>query len=152
MQFQGRIKSIKPVQSGVSASGKEWTKQEFIFEFFENPNDRFPDSVPLSIMNDRIKEYDIHEFDECIIGFGHRTREYQGRWFPDIYIYHFEKVVRREQLNPATAQPSPTDNGQAQQPQQPVQQNLFSQQPQVGQGNPSFAAPTATQEGDDLPF
>ena len=148
MQFQGRIKSIKPVQKGVSASGKEWMKQEFLFEFFEQPTDRFPDSVPLTIMNDRIAEYDLHEYDECIIGFGHRTREYQGRWFPDIYIYHFEKV---RQVEKATAQPQPTENGQPQ-PQQPVQQNLFSQQPQVSQSNTPQAPTAATQDSEDLPF
>lgn len=144
MQFQGRIYKLFPVQSGTSQRG-EWTKQDFIFEYFEQPTDRYADRVLLSIMNDRIREYDLHEGDEVIIGFGHNTREYQGRYFNDIRLYHFEKVVRKEQLNPATAQPP-------QQPQQPVQQNLFSQQPQANQGNSTFAAPTATQEGDDFPF
>lgn len=108
MQFQGRIYKLFPVQSGTSQRG-EWTKQDFIFEYFEQPTDRYADRVLLSIMNDRIKDYDLHEGDEVIIGFGHNTREYQGRYFNDVRLYHFEKVVRREQLNtPPAAQPQPT--------------------------------------------
>lgn len=107
MQFEGRIKKIVGTLSGTSAAGKEWTKQDFVFEFFENPNDRFSDSVALSIMNERIKEYDIHEGENVIIGFGHRTREYQGRYFNDIYIYHFEKVKQVVRNEAPAAQPSP---------------------------------------------
>ena len=35
-------------------------------------------------MNDRIREYDIHEGDEVLIGFGHSVREYQGRYYNDL--------------------------------------------------------------------
>ena len=111
MQFQGRIYKLFPIQSGTSQRG-EWTKQDFIFEYFEQPTDRYADRVLLSIMNDRIREYDLHEGDEVIIGFGHNTREYQGRYFNDVRMYHFEKVVRKD----AAAQPYPTENTQAQQP------------------------------------
>lgn len=135
MQFQGRIYKIFPVQSGTSQRG-EWSRMDFIFEFFESPTDRYADRVLLSIMNDRIKEYDLHEGDEVIIGFGHNTREYQGRYFNDVRLYHFEKVVRKDA--PAAAQPQPTVA-------QPQQAQLFSpQQPQQ---------PQPPQAGDgELPF
>jgi hypothetical protein len=120
MQFQGRIFKLFPVQSGTSSRG-EWMKQDFIFEYFEQPTDRYADRVLLSVMNDRIKEYDLHEGDEVIIGFGHNTREYQGRYFNDVRMYHFEKVVRKEAA-PAAAQPQPTENTQ-----QPQQASLFDQ-------------------------
>ena len=146
MQFQGRIYKLFPVQSGTSQRG-DWMKQDFIFEYFEQPTDRYADRVLLSVMNDRIKEYDLHEGDEVIIGFGHNTREYQGRYFNDVRMYHFEKV---KQVEKATAQPSPTENGQAQGPQQPVQQNLFNQ-PQATQSDTPQAL-TAAAKDDDLPF
>lgn len=146
MQFQGRIYKIFPVQSGTSSRG-EWKKQDFIFEYFEQPTDRYADRVLLSVMNDRIKEYDLHEGDEVIIGFGHNTREYQGRFFNDVRMYHFEKV---KQVEKATAQPSPTNNGQTQGPQQPVQQNLFNQ-PQATQSD-TPQSPTAAAKDNDLPF
>lgn len=106
MQFQGRIYKLFPVQSGTSQRG-EWTKQDFIFEYFEQPTDRYADRVLLSIMNDRIKDYDLHEGDEVIIGFGHNTREYQGRYFNDVRLYHFEKVKQVGNTDAQAAQPSP---------------------------------------------
>ena len=138
MQFEGRIKKIVGTQSGTSAAGKEWTKQDFVFEFFENPNDRFSDSVALSIMNERIKEYDIHEGENVIIGFGHRTREYQGRYFNDIYIYHFEKVKLVGNTDTQAVQPSPAHT-------QPQQAQIFPPQQQA-------TNKTMPSDGDDLQF
>lgn len=106
MQFQGRIYKLFPIQTGTSQRG-EWTKQDFIFEYFEQPTDRYADRVLLSVMNDRIKEYDLHEGDEVIIGFGHNTREYQGRYFNDVRLYHFEKVKQVSNTDAPAAQPSP---------------------------------------------
>ena len=128
MQFQGRIYRLYPIQSGTSsANGNQWSRQDFVFEYFENPTDRYADRVLLSVMNERIKEYDLHEGDECIIGFAHTTREYQGRCFNDIRIYHFEKVKQVGNTDAQTAQPAPTMSTQtaAPQPAQPFppQQN-----------------------------
>ena len=110
MKFQGRIYKIFPIQSGKSSQGNDWKRQDFIFEFFENPNDRYADRVLLSVMNDRIEEYNMHEGEEVIIGFGHNTREYQGRYFNEVRMYHFEKVKQVEKQPEA---------------QQPQQQTLF---------------------------
>lgn len=146
MQFQGRIYRLYPVQSGTSANGKEWIRQDFIFEYFENPTDRYADRVLLSVMNERIKEYNIHEGEECIIGFAHTTREYQGRVFNDVRLYHFEKVVKVN--NNDAAKPQPTENtaqgflGQALEPkvtdtyQQPQQAQLFPPQQPAGGEEP----------------
>ena len=92
MIFHGRIQKLMGVQSGTSANGKEWERQEFVFEYFENPNERFSDKVVLSALNERIREYDLHENDEVRIGFGHRVREYQGRYYNELYVYSLEKV------------------------------------------------------------
>lgn len=124
MQFQGRIYRLYPVQSGTSANGKEWSRQDFIFEYFENPTDRYADRVLLSVMNERIKEYDIHEGEECIIGFAHTTREYQGRVFNDVRLYHFEKVKQTQAPTAATP------------PQQPQQAQLFPPQQPAGGEEP----------------
>lgn len=94
MTLKGRIYKVFPCVQGTSAAGNQWVKQDFIFEFFECPTDRYSDKVLLSCMNERIKEYDIHEGDEVRIGFGHRVREYNGRYFNELSMYHFEKVTR----------------------------------------------------------
>ena len=101
MEFKGRIMKVLPVTSGTSQNGNEWKKQEFVFEYFEQQTDRYSDKVCLSIMNDRIAEYDLHENDEVLIGFGHSIREYQGRYFNELRLYKFQKLTQSE---PKTAQ------------------------------------------------
>ena len=81
---------VLPVTSGTSQNGNEWKKQEFVFEYFEQQTDRYSDKVCLSIMNDRIAEYDLHENDEVLIGL-HSIREYQGRYFNELRLYKFQK-------------------------------------------------------------
>jgi hypothetical protein len=94
---------VLPVTSGTSQNNNEWKKQEFIFEYFEQQTDRYSDKVCLSIMNDRIAEYDLHENDEVLIGFGHSIREYQGRYFNELRLYKFQKLTQA-QAEPKTAQ------------------------------------------------
>ena len=107
MEFKGRIMKVLPVTSGTSQNGNEWKKQEFVFEYFEQETDRYSAKVCLSIMNDRIAEYDLHENDEVLIGFGHSIREYQGRFYNELRLYKFQKLTQ--------AQPQPkTAQGQAQ--------------------------------------
>lgn len=91
MQFRGRIYKLMPLQEGTSTQGNPWQRLEFIFEYFEQPTDRYSDKVVLSIMNDRIRECDLHEGDEVIIGFGHSVREYNGRYYNELRAYKIEK-------------------------------------------------------------
>jgi hypothetical protein len=92
MEFKGRIDKVFAVQSGTSQRGNEWRKQEFVFEYFEHETDRYSDKVVLSLAGDRIAEKDLHEGDECVVGFGHTVREWQGRWFNELRVYKVEKV------------------------------------------------------------
>ena len=124
MEFKGRIYRLFPIQSGKSAKGTDWEKQDFIFEYFENPTDRWSDKVLLSIMGDRIKESDLHEGDECIIGFSHSVRDWQGKYFNDVRIYKLEKIKPTTET-PATAAPqAPQSTQTAQVAQQPAAANV----------------------------
>lgn len=109
MEFKGRIERLLPIRKGVRNDGTEWHSQEFVFEYHEHDTDRFSDKVLLSVMNDRIKEYDLHEGDEVTIGFGHNIREWQGRIFNEVRIYKFEKVkgvaVAQQQTEPTINHP-----------------------------------------------
>ena len=109
MEFKGRIERLLPIRKGVRNDGTEWHSQEFVFEYHEHDTDRFSDKVLLSVMNDRIKEYDLHEGDEVTIGFGHNIREWQGRIFNEVRIYKFEKVkgvaVVQQQTEPTINHP-----------------------------------------------
>ena len=99
MEFKGRIYKVMPITEGVNRAGDKWQKQEFLFEYFEHDTDRYTDKVALSIMNDRIKECDLHEGEEVTIGFGHTVREYQGRYYNDIRCYKIEKAILEENQN-----------------------------------------------------
>lgn len=92
MEFRGRINRVLPTVNGTKQGGEQWQRQDFVFEYFENKTDRWSDKVVLSIMNDRIAEYDLHEGEDVVIGFGHNVREYNGRIFNELRIYKFEKA------------------------------------------------------------
>lgn len=106
MEVQGRISKILSTRTGTKSDGTTWQAQEFIFEFFETPEQRWSDKVVLSIMNERIKEYNLHEGDEVKIGFSHGVNEWNGRYYPEFRIYKFEKLSIATAQQPS--QPAPT--------------------------------------------
>ena len=150
MEFQGRIAKLLPIRQGVSQrTGNEWKSLPFIFEYFENPSDRYADSVMLETFDTNVID-NLQEGMEVRCGFGHRTREYtkDGKTMiiNDIRLYKIESV-RKAQNQPAQ---QATGQAVAQQPttqQQAPHAAPFP--PQVdANGNP-------TNQGgkdDDLPF
>ena len=77
MEFKGRVSKILPVRSGTSArTGNEWKALPFVFEYFENPSDRYADSVVLETIDTKVIE-NIKEGMEVRCGFGHKVRTYQ---------------------------------------------------------------------------
>ena len=134
MEFIGQIKKILPAREGVSQrTGNQWKTQPFVFEYFENPTDRYADSVVLETFNTNVMSQ-LKEFAKVRIGFGHHTREHEGRVYNEISMYKFELVG-----DGAAAQPQPTVNqGQGASPQPTANQQ---QEQQQGGG-----------ESDDLPF
>lgn len=103
MEFQGRIYKMLDQKVGTKADGSEWRSQDFIFEYFEQPEQRYADRVVLTVMNERIREYDLHEGEDVRIGFSHSCREYNGRWYNDVRIYKLEKVKKTA---PAVVEPT----------------------------------------------
>lgn len=110
MIFQGRILKILPLQTGQTKDGKEWRKQEFVFEFFENPTDRWSDKVVLSLMGENIDKHNIAEGDEVRIGFGHSVREYDGKVYNELRLYRLEKLASAPNSAPQAMQAAPTGN------------------------------------------
>ena len=141
MEFTGRIAKVLPVRSGVSQrTGNEWKSLPFIFEYFENPSDRYADSVMLETFDTNVID-NLKEGMEVRCGFGHRTREYtkDGKTMiiNDLRLYKIESVK-------AQNQPAQQENTQAV-AQQPTTQQQAPFQPNAdANGNP--------QNNDDLPF
>lgn len=113
MKFQGRVKQILPLRSGISQkTGNEWKALPFIFEYYENETDRFPDSVVLETRDTKVID-NLKEDMEIVVGFGHRIHEYEGRWFNELKIYSLESVARASQ-RPAAAPGQPQPGSQPQ--------------------------------------
>ena len=117
MEFTGRVKKILPARSGVSQrTGNEWKALPFIFEYFENPTDRFADTVLLETFDTNVIDH-LKEGMEIRCGFGHRTRDYDGKTYNELRLYKIESVRGAQQAPqaanaPAAEQsPTPQSNG-----------------------------------------
>lgn len=157
MEFEGRISRVLPVRSGTSQKG-EWKVLPFVFEYFENGDQRWPDRVLLETMDTNImvqigaylkKGNDgkaVMENGECVllyelkcrVGFSHGVREYDKQdgtksTINNIRCYKFEIAGQQPAAHQAPPQVHPTE---AQAPFPP-----FPPQPAVG-----------GQDDDDLPF
>jgi hypothetical protein len=120
MEFQGRIAKLLPIRQGVSQrTGNEWKSLPFIFEYFENPTDRFADSVMLETFDTKVIE-NLKEGMEVRCGFGHKTREYtkDGKTMTinDIRLYKIESVHKEQPAGQAEGQqqgatPAPQQQG-----------------------------------------
>ena len=74
MEFQGRIAKLLPIRQGVSQrTGNEWKSLPFIFEYFENPSDRYVDSVMLETFDEKVIN-NLKEGMEVRCGFGHKAK------------------------------------------------------------------------------
>ena len=121
-----------PKRSGTSArTGNDWVALPFIFEYFENPNDRYADSVLLETFDTKVIE-NIKEGMEVRCGFSHNVREYEGKTYNELRLYKIECVKAAPQgANDAASGNQPTPQANAPQSQQ---------------------KPAEEEQNDDLPF
>jgi hypothetical protein len=129
MEFTGRVKKLLPIRSGVSQrTNNEWKALPFVFEYFENPTDRYADSVLLETFDTNVID-NLKEGMEVRCGFAHRTREYEGKTYNELRLYKIESVKGANQpaqaaSAPAAVQtPTPQPNG-AQTPQNDANDDL----------------------------
>lgn len=98
MEFVGRIFKLMPLQTGVSErTGNTWHRQEFVFEYFEHPTDRYSDKAVITVTDDRMK--DFKDGDQVIVGFGHRANEYNGRYYNELRAYKVERFLPNNGAN-----------------------------------------------------
>ncbi len=148
MEITGKLIQKLPVQSGVSNSGNNWSKAEFVIETVE----QYPKKVCSNLWGDRAKALDQFNIGDLItVSFDLESREYNGRWYTDV------KAWKVEAATPAAAAGAPAPGygqqpvygqpgyGQPQQPMYPPQgyvqpqQGYAPQQPQ-GYGQPQQPA------------
>lgn len=138
MEFQGRVKKLLPVRSGVSQrTGNEWKSLPFVFEYYEHETDRYADSVVLETFDTKVID-NLKEGMEIRCGFSHHTREYDGKTYNELRLYKIESVKKAQNAAPQAANA-----------------------PQVNNNPPGFERPATGDENgqnkeggdnDDLPF
>lgn len=144
MEFEGRISKVLPKRSGTSQrTGNEWQTQPFIFEYFENQNDRWSDKVLLETFN--ASEIPLIEENAKVrIGFAHSVREWtnprgETQTFNEIRMYKFER------LDAPHAEPTSVSNAP-----QPVP--AADSAPAAQQDVASAGQKIDGEGNDDLPF
>lgn len=92
MNYKGRINRVMPTVTGTKQDGGQWRRQDFIFEFFEQASDMWSSKVALSILGDRIDEYQLKEGMPVEISFSLSTTEYNGRIYTNARLHSFLKI------------------------------------------------------------
>jgi hypothetical protein len=138
MEITGKLIQKLPVQSGVSNSGNNWSKAEFVIETVE----QYPKKVCANLWGDRAKALDQFQLGSLItVSFDLESREYNGRWYTDVKAWRVDAATPAAVAGaPAPAPgyaPQQPGYGQPQgfaQPQQPMyppqgypQQQVYAQ-------------------------
>ena len=128
--------SVGQIQSGTSQNtGNQWRKQEFVVEWYESPSDTQSQKIVLSVMNDNIDKLNVQIGDKMEVRFDLRYREYNGRYYMEVYA-PFDAMKKIGGLQPA-AEAAGTCT-----------------KPQESQSGAHQQIPEQQEEGkgDDLPF
>lgn len=120
MNVKGIITAVLPETSGVSKSGKNWRKKEYIVEY---EHGQYPKSVVFSVMGQKIDELNIQQGAEYNLSIDFEAREWNNRYFLQASCW---KATPTQQPQQAPAQ---------QMYQQPVYQQAQAQ-PQEDSGLP----------------
>ena len=127
MEIVGKIIHVLQPQSGTSAAGNAWKKQEYVLE----TEDAYPKKICFSFFGDRVDQFPLKINDRVRVSVDIESREYNGRWYTNINGWKSE---------PADAQA------------QPMQPAATMQQPVNAVPAPPVPDFTQSTENDDLPF
>ena len=136
MEITGKLIQKLPVKSGVSSSGNNWSKAEFVIETM----DQYPKKVCANLWGDRARALDQFQEGSIItVSFDLESREFNGNWYTDVKAWKVEPATPAAVSGaPAYGQPqgyvqqpqgyAPQGYAQPQQPMYPPQG--YPQQPQ----------------------
>lgn len=90
MEITGKLIQKLPVQSGVSTSGNNWSKAEFVIETIE----QYPKKVCANLWGDRARALDQFQEGSLItVSFDLESREFNGRWYTDVKAWKVEAAT-----------------------------------------------------------
>lgn len=109
MQFEGRVKEVMPVQSGVSQrTGEPWSSQQFVFGFYETSDAIYEKSIVLQVRGDKIQQLNLQVDDKIRAKFSLGINEYNGRKYNEIYTGDIEVLQRAQPTQHPAPAPQPT--------------------------------------------
>ena len=88
MDIRGKIIKKFDMQSGISKSGSEWVKQEYVLE----TNEQYPKKIFFDFWGEKAKTYQINEGETIILSFDVESREFNGRWYTTVRGWKAEKI------------------------------------------------------------
>lgn len=140
MEFQGIVKQVLPLESGVSKSGNQWSKASVIFDATTNP--QYPKLVKVSNMKKADVFAKLTPGTKVNLKVEIESREYNGRWYTEVSAWGWDIIPDNQVQNDAPQQQS-------------VQPTAF-QTAQVMYNQP-YVQPMKTDDpagayGDGLPF
>ena len=139
--IEGTVKKVLPLQSGVSATGKEWKKQDFVITTLE----QYAKDVCIQAFNKTTEYVDnLQEGDNVNVSFNLESKGYQGKYYTQVTAWKIEKTN--------IAQTPKRENA-------PIQrtENNFEKQPEITHNEVMKAMQLAganveLEPSDDLPF
>lgn len=139
----GTIEKLMPISKGISASGREWVKQDIVMSM---ANGQFVKHFTAAVMGqDRIDNFKLRVGDNIIAYLDVDAKEYNGRWYNSINIWKVERVGANGNNNDNAQRVSQNSSSQTQNNQQKSEPMPPKQQQQE-----IIASPY--NNGDDLPF
>lgn len=101
LEVEGKLVQLLEKRSGVSASGTNWTSQDFVIEI---PG-QYPTNAVFNVYGDRVQldQFQIGEYVK--VSFDIRGREYQGRWYNTLNAWKMERPNAAATPQAAATQP-----------------------------------------------
>lgn len=135
MEIEGRIIMILPLNSGVSKSGNEWKKQDYILE---TNHQQYPKKVCFNLWGEKIDQFALTEGESVKVSIDIESREYNGRWYTDVRAWNVERVSLEGAIDPmGAAMGAPVD---------------FSAHSMADNNGTMGGFNAMSNAGDDLPF
>ena len=111
MEIKGKVIVALPEQTGVSKTGNNWKKREYVLETQET----YPKKVHFDFFGERADQYPLSVGDDITLSFDIESREYNGRWYTSIRGWKAEKsapasAMGQPAVNPAMPPVTPFDN------------------------------------------
>jgi len=101
---KGKVIDVLKPESGVSKSGKEWNRREFVIE----TDDQYPKKICCNLFGDKVNM--IPSVGEDVeVSLNIESREYNGRWFHSLNAWKIDKSGQPNQVNDSNDLPPEFD-------------------------------------------